>query len=113
LLYRAALLTHQVEILAYGQEVTTLVEVESLAPVLLIIDNVRGYAPEDLNILDALHARPSLASLPIIISTTALPGTLEMSRLQPFSCISILVQPFSYQMLITTVTRALQAGADY
>jgi FixJ family two-component response regulator len=113
LFYHLVFEARQFEVLDYGQTLTTLDELAALSPALLIIDGVRAYVPADLDFLDSLSAYPALVAVPLVITTTALPGTLDLNSFNRFPNHTVLVQPFIYHGLMEAVTRALQAGAAH
>jgi FixJ family two-component response regulator len=106
-LYWAILTSKHYEVLAYEQDVLTLAEVEALHPVLLLIDHVTGLDSLELDNLHTLLARPALASLPILVVTSALDISTTYPCLRTVPNVSVLVQPFDYRTFLACVEQAL------
>jgi DNA-binding response OmpR family regulator len=107
-LYWAILTAKHYEVLAYGQDVMTLEEVASLAPVLILIDNIAGYVPGELDTFHSLCVYPALAVIPIILVTSSSTLSALYPFLQSMTNVSIITQPFGYQELWALVERVLE-----
>jgi FixJ family two-component response regulator len=107
-LYWAILASKRYEVLAYGQDVLTLADVEALHPVLLVIDHVTGLNSLELDNLHTLLARSALASLPILVITSAIDISTTYPFLQTVPNVTLLVQPFDYRTFLARVEQALQ-----
>jgi uncharacterized protein len=108
LLYRAIFAARGHRVLAFGQDVTTLAEVQALHPHLLIIDGVRGYVPEDLDMLATLQHHPRLKCVPVVVTLTTQPAMLPPDMRHALGKAQVLVKPFSCQALLDCTTQALQ-----
>jgi two-component system, OmpR family, response regulator VicR len=107
ILYRFILTSQGFEVLAFGQEVKGLTDVEGLHPRLLIIDHISGYNETELDLLYSLQMRPALAFLPILLVTSARDILTRYPILLAVSNVSILVHPFGYRDFVASVEQAL------
>jgi DNA-binding response OmpR family regulator len=110
ILYRFILTSKGFEVLAFGQEVMTLTDVEAFHPRLLIIDHISGYNETELDIFYSLRVRPALAFLPILLVTSALDILTRYPILLGVSNVSILVHPFGYRDFVASVEQVLDNG---
>jgi hypothetical protein len=108
LLYRAIFTSRGHQVLAFGQDISTLAEVEALCPHLLIVDGLRSYAPQDLDVLLALQHHPCLKRIPLVVTITAPPTLFPPDMLHALNQAQVLVKPFTYQALLDSATQALQ-----
>jgi CheY-like chemotaxis protein len=112
-LYRAVLERRGYALFVYGQDLHTLEEVAAVRPELAIVEGIIGYGSHELKLLTALRAYPPLKALPILISTTALEGWLDLHRLQALGHVFLLKQPFDYRTLLDCVRQAISAGRNF
>src|SRR5215213_1781272 len=106
-LFQVILSTRNYEVTTHYQALEHSEEVEAVMPDIIILGYIKGYAENELEMIEALRANPKTATISILVCSTGFEELEKSDRYHGISQMELIAKPFEPADVLAAIDRLL------